>query len=152
MLLLVLASCISVALGANCHGHTVETLIAHIASDTDKDGNGFITLDEFQNELLGQFDPLGTGTVTRADFVNQFSHLYGDSHADAHHLFDNLDSNRDHVLTEADIIGQIGELNLNFLALLNPSAINIPMVDFLNFLRINHPHHGNPALHNCPAA
>jgi len=50
------------------------------------------------------------GIVPREDFVHLWMQLYGDNHADTNKFFDNLDANRDHQLTEADVIGQLSEL------------------------------------------
>ncbi|XP_052806301.1 uncharacterized protein LOC128235530 [Mya arenaria] len=129
---------------ANTHGYTFDQIVQIVLTDTDSDADGFISLQEFQVELLGQFDLNNDGIVASHDFINLWMAKYGDTHADTNHFFAELDANSDKELTEADILAQLSELNLGLLDILNPSAVRIPLADFENFIRINHPHgHGH---------
>jgi len=40
----------------NNHGHTLDDIVRMVVGDTDVNGDGFVSYEEFQRELLGQFD------------------------------------------------------------------------------------------------
>lgn len=94
-----------VALVCMTFGANLEDVINQATADTDTNGDGVISEEEFQNEFIAKWDSdvPSDGALSKHDFVNGWTKYYGDNHHDTATFFDNLDYNGDQFLTVDDI-------------------------------------------------